>query len=495
MKKIKFYGFAYSDSNLIGSKFYNLLFYLSLFLAFLSIILIPVIQNALLSFFINIFLAFSYKSKQITKIPAYILLSLNSILYIQIPVLFILSQGINYSFDLHSAVPKLNLFYLNFSFTSILIFFITYLFLVCGLFIGNKIKVNSLKVSISHFNKSSTLKVILILVLVAASIIYFDMSATINARAIGSEKQENFFALLFNDKMMPILLTILMYRFRESKKVLKIFLLTVLFYTFLNLYGGSKAAILLVFIYFFLVPLSLFYNSKKKIIWPSKTLIITGFIVAPFLFLFSYFQRSLSILDIDLDFNSLPLLFAEIKGFDLKILFELIFSRFSVSLNNYILVFSEFFNFSDLNYRIEFLNYSFKGLINLILPGTPYPESYIPTSQLFSQVIGKESIYSELDRITFLGAANTQPYSLFGFFTIISGPLSILISFIFGFMFSILYKIIDTDFIRALLILSLFAFMQLYSMEGQIQFALLLLVPAILVYLIIRFFDRLKPFY
>ena len=130
--------------------------------------------------------------------------------------------------------------------------------------------------------------------------------------------------------------------------------------------------------------------------------------------------------------------------------------------------------------------------MNLILPGTPYPESYIPTSQLFYQVVSKESIFSELNQTTFLRHANTQPYSLFGFFTILSGPFSIFISFIFGFIFSIVYKIIDSDFLKALLILALFAFMQLYSIEGQIQFALFLIIPALLVYMIIRFFDKLK---
>ena len=499
MKKISYFGFAYTNSYQVGLKYYNSLYYLSLLLAFLSFILIPVTQNALLSFFINIFLAFSFKTKKITEIPAYFLLSLNSILYIQIPVLFILSKDINYNFELHTLMPKDSLFYFTYSFSSILIFFTSYLFLVCGLFIGNKIKLNSLKVSISHFNKSSTLNVILILVLVASSIIYFDMSSSALAKATEAEKKENFFALLLNDKMMPILISMLLYRFRESKKVLKIFLFTVSIYMFLNLYGGSKAAILLIFIFFFLVPLSVLYNSDKKIIWPSNKLILLGFICAPVLYLLSFLYRSVSIIAVNyeivqvaLGFSSLPLIYEGLKTFDYMTLIDLILNRFSVSLNNYIIIFSEFFNFSDFSYRLEYLDYAYKGLINLILPGTPFPDSYIPTSQLFNQVVNKEPLSSGLGRVSFLRQANTQPYSLFGFFTIISGPLSIFVSFIFGFMFSIVYKIIDSDFLKALLIMSLFAFMQVYSIEGQIQFTLFLLVPAFMVYIIIRFFDRLK---
>ena len=499
MKTINFYGFSYTNSNRVGLKYYNSLYYLSLLLAFLSIILIPVTQNALLSFFINIFLAFTYKTKKLIEIPAYMLLSLNSILYIQIPILYILTKDINYNFELHSPMPKDSLFYLNFSFRSILVFFSSYLFLVFGLFIGNKIKVHSLKLSISHFDKSSTLKFMLFLVLVAGAIIYFDMSSSIFSRANGLPKEESFLALLFNDKMMPVLLSILLYRFRESKKVLKIFLLSVFVYTFLNIYGGSKAALLLIFIYCFLLPLSIFFVSDKKIIWPSQKLILIGFFLAPLFFLISMISRTLTlvtvnyqIIDVDLGLSIIPIIFGELKNFNLTMLFDLIFSRFSVSLNNYIVIFSEYFNFSDFTYRYYYLDYCYKGLMNLILPGTPYPESYIPTSQLFYQVVSKESIFSELNQTTFLRHANTQPYSLFGFFTILSGPFSIFISLIFGFMFSIVYKIIDSDFLKALLILSLFAFMQLYSIEGQIQFALFLIIPAFLVYMIIRFFDKLK---
>jgi hypothetical protein len=171
---------------------------------------------------------------------------------------------------------------------------------------------------------------------------------------------------------------------------------------------------------------------------------------------------------------------------------NLIVSRFSVSINNYIVIFETFFNFENFEYRLSFLKYTHKGFLNLILPGTPYPESYVPTSQLFSKIISMLPIESNLDKASLLRQANTQPFSLFGVLTILLGPLSILFSFILGFLFSCFYKIINSDVVNAFMIIIFYAALQLYSIEGQLQFSIFLLISSFIVYQLISIINKIK---
>jgi hypothetical protein len=173
-------------------------------------------------------------------------------------------------------------------------------------------------------------------------------------------------------------------------------------------------------------------------------------------------------------------------------MFILIFNRFSISVGNSIAIFSEFFNFSHFEYRMDYAKYMSKGFINRILPGTPYLEAYTPSSMYLYDVLSFEKIESTLTKVTLLKQANTQPFTLFGTLTIIFGPLSVLVSFLFGMFFSVVYKLTDAKYIKGLLIFLLFAFLQVFGLEQQIYYCIYILATGIIIFQIINLFDKIK---
>ena len=487
---ISSFGFIQKSSKLISSDLHKLFFIISVFFSMLSLILIRNLEDSILSFLINIIIAYSYKLKFTKDIPGYLLIAFSTLIYFQIPTIYILWTAENYNFDSHSLMPKSSLHYNKYIFYALFFFYISYFSMLIGLGLGKKIKLKKISFFSGYFNKSTTKYFIVLIGLFVLGIIFKDNSEIIFARSSSAIKEENIFALIFNDIMFMILFVVLFYKLRNDSQTLKLFLFFVVGFFVLNLIAGKKSALLSIVTIFFLLPVSLFNSRAIKIWWPTKKTITLMLLLSPLTFLYGLIART----QMNLDFNSFNFQsFLDAASFiDFNKLMNLIVSRFSVSINNYIVIFETFFNFENFEYRLSFLKYTYKGFLNLILPGTPYPESYVPTSQLFSKIISMLPIESNLDKASLLRQANTQPFSLFGALTILLGPLSILFSFILGFLFSCFYKIINSDVVNAFMMIIIYAALQLYSIEGQLQFSIFILISSFIVYQLISIINKIK---
>jgi len=484
--------FQYKSSYEIGNDLYKLYFKISILLAIVSIFIINPIELKILSFLTNIIIAYTFKIRFFKKIPVYLFLGFNTILYFQVPIVYVSTMNELHAFDTHLLMPKSDSFYNNYIFTACIVYLITYFILILGLGFGNKIKIKPISFFSNVFNKTKTINYLLILAIIAFFINFIDLQSIFESKILNQEKKENFFKLIFNDRFFSILFCVIFYRFPPSKNSKKFYLSIVFLFFLLMIYAGSKAAILLIFLFFFLVPVCVYYNSDVKIYWPSKKMLLFFVVIAPLLFLFSMAYRIIintPVVQELLSFSSLSLL---ASSFEFAELCNLIFSRFSVTLNNYIAIYSSFFDFESLAYRLTFLEYTFKGTLNLLLPGTPYPESYVPSSQLLNNVLSMQQLEPSLDKVSLLVQANTQPYTLFGWLTILFGPLSIFISFFFGFLSSILYNFIHSDFIKGCLIIIISGFLILYSIEVQIQISVFIIASCTILYLCLLILDKLK---
>ena len=106
---ISSFGFIQKSSKLISSDLHKLFFIISVFFSMLSLILIRNLEDSILSFLINIIIAYSYKLKFTKDIPGYLLIAFSTLIYFQIPTIYILWTAENYNFDSHSLMPKSSL--------------------------------------------------------------------------------------------------------------------------------------------------------------------------------------------------------------------------------------------------------------------------------------------------------------------------------------------------------------------------------------------------
>lgn len=485
---------AYKDSNKIGNSFFKVFSIISYILAGLTFLIIDQLGLIFISFVFNIFFGYIYSQRVVRVIPGMILLVLTNFLYVQIPVVYMCYKGIENNFQAFVSLPNDNNYYFQYLFPGLLYFLFAYVFILSGMILGNSFKFRK-DAEYKAFKKYTTIYLWVILGFITFYQIWLDNASIFSARAESTEKAESILALLFNDKTYQFVFPILFYLIPQktvSQSILYFILILSLF-LLLNLSGTSKGALLQVFTFFFLGPLAFFYKSGQSILWPKKKMFFIGLILAIPLFLFSMVSRTIMGLGIPLNLDNILDLLVNSGDFDLKIIFDLIFERLSALVNNFILIFSTFsINFS-LDYSLHFSNYVLSSLLNLVLPGTPFPESYVLTSQLFPKVIEQQLIESGLDRVTLLQQLNTQPYSLFGVLIIIFSPFpALFICFIFGFLFSVSFNLFREQSIKVIIIYFFTLFFQSYGIESVIQFFIITLITSLILVSSLKIFDRIK---
>jgi hypothetical protein len=92
---------------------------------------------------------------------------------------------------------------------------------------------------------------------------------------------------------------------------------------------------------------------------------------------------------------------------------ENIFYRISAEVNRYFLLATDFFQNDEPFRRLEYGGYIGKNLVNLFLPGTPFPEAYFMSSMLLPQLLNRSELISG-GRVELVLQLNTQPLTLFG---------------------------------------------------------------------------------
>lgn len=247
----------------------------------------------------------------------------------------------------------------------------------------------------------------------------------------GTEKQISLAAFIFFDRAYLVLAGFVLFcklnEPRYSATPGKItFLINLIFFgfSFLHFMAGSKAAILVVFILFFLYPLCfLMEHPHSKIQFPTlQNLMILGGLAGP-LFLFALIQRTSLLSGIAPSFTTLFTGIAETNTSVILEVIDHIFYRLSWGgLDRFLLIVHSFIvAIPSPDTSMDFVVYLAKNTANLLLPGTIFQEAYAPSSQLFSQVIEHIPMNGDMGQIDLLRFLNTQPYTLFGVFIIIFG--------------------------------------------------------------------------
>jgi hypothetical protein len=479
-------------------KFYALI---SLVLLILSITTITDSKQLACNVFTHLAFIFMSLNRKIRTLPGMILIMFTFILYAEFPVYYFGLNIQNFNFDTIIAIPQDKYTYIETSPRAIFTFVILHLLTIGGMYIGN-LRTKSIAETIKQERKfkSINLSRIKLPVLFLVGILVFAVSSNdvlnmFAARSIQDAKQENFLALLLNDKMYQLIFPVIFYQLvtkLDSAKAKWHFIIIFGCFLAVNMLGTSKASLLVVFSSFFIYPLTLYYTSSKKIYWPSNTFLLIGIIISIPLFFISMVQRELVSNNMNVSFLLLFDQFNAITSSDnVWNLADILMFRLSVNLNNFILIFHHFEHF-DINYSIHFGTYIMHSFTNLILPGSPFPNSYELSSQLLPAVLTKATLGSNLDKAGFLAQANTQPYTIYGVSLIIIGKVTTyLLSFLGGIIFSYLYK--RSGWLEKAIFLFIFlVFYNSYGFDTALQFIIMTVVTTYIIVFAMKFFSRKK---
>jgi len=396
---------------------------------------------------------------------------LYTVLYIIIPALCIILLDQDYIFGTSiSSYPGDSSAYLQDLNSSTYFLLILWVSMYFGLILGSK---KNKKFYVKRFSLNiKRLKFLGIVVII------FQLIDVINIYEVrnGGFYSINYLTQILNDHAYLLIVTLFLVYDHSINANEKIKFLNIVFIAFLILYtiSGGKAGLLVITFLLLVYQFSLAkFLNKENVIFYNINYVLIILILLPLLFIIGKIFRIF--LQLDFNFNKITIEYVseELADSILSIIYRLIqggFDQFLAISNNFLLV------DYDYNFNIIFITYLVKNTVNLLLPGTIYPEAFTMTSQLFPDVLYKRDLISTNTIETLILKLNTQPYSIFGFFSIIFGKLSPFFLFLFSYIYSRIFYYINPPVLKIVMIYFFGAFLSCFGLDVVIGNSFLILI-------------------
>lgn len=488
------------NSETIARAFFNGYFIGSIFLGFIALYGIASgagMLSTLSGVLYIVIVSLLSLNKRFRRSPFSILLCFFTFLYLNIPAAFILFEGSDYIYgeglasipfpqsDYQQSLP-LGFLYLS------LFWFAMWL----GIISANT---NRREINQNRFS-SIRLKHILLLGVIVLVVTWIDNQSFAAVRLEGAGKENSLLAFIFFDHAYLIMAgLVLFFKLNEPRYIVNsrkiTMLISAIFMGYISIFflAGSKAAILAIFMWFVLIPYCCFREyPRAQCSFPIPKYLVMLVILALPLFYVALIQR------ISLGSGIAPDLgtfLAGISVIDASVVFDIfsqIFYRFSQGgIDRFLLIFQSFvINTFDSDISSEFVNYLAKNTLNLILPGTPFPDSYAPSSQLFPIVIEYNLAGGDINSSVLLASLNSQPYTIFGIFMIIFGFVAPILLYFFIVVFVVIYNRINNLFMKISMLYFYTCALASYGIEVAFSNSVHLLVSILLIYFLIKILSR-----
>ena len=256
----------------------------------------------------------------------------------------------------------------------------------------------------------------------------------------------------------------------SGKTTLLYFLLTGGYIVYRTI-SGSKGAMIMIFSLAFIYPLALLGRIRdQKILLPSPIVAISALTILPVTYVIGLIFRLARNYGDRFTFSEACSYGLENLG-TISLLLEGIGDRLSAAFNRYILIFSNYCENGFTDSVKALPRYIFENLLNLLLPGTLFPDSYYMSSMQLEKILLNEPFISG-DTAQLLASLNTQPFTAFGICILFAGALGPLLFFLFIVMLRLLYN--KTKFWGSLLTIILFDLtLSCYGLDPAVQNAFL----------------------
>lgn len=488
------------NSETVARVFFNGYFIGSVFLGFIALYGVASgagMLSTVAGVFYIVIVSLLSLNKRFRRSPFSILLCFFTFLYLNIPAAFILFEGSDYIYgEGLISIPFSQSDYqqsLPFGFLYLSVFWV-------AIWLG----IISANTKTQEINKnlfsSIRLKHILLLGVIVLVVTWIDNQSFAAARMEGAGKVNSLLAYIFFDHAYLVMAgLVLFFKLNEPRHILnsrKIsMLISAIFIGYISIFflAGSKAAILVIFMWFVFLPFCCFREyPRAQCSFPTPKYLVMLVLLALPLFYFALIQRMSLATGIAPDLSTL---LAGISVVDVSVVYDIfsqIFYRFSQGgIDRFLLIFQSFvINTFDPDTSREFINYLAKNTLNLILPGTPFPESYAPSSQLFPKVIEYKLTGGDIDPSYLLLSMNSQPYTIFGVFTIIFGFAAPVFLYLFVFVFIFTFNKINNVFLKITMLYFFTGALSSYGIEAVLGNSVHLYVSILLIYFLIKILSQ-----
>lgn len=231
--------------------------------------------------------------------------------------------------------------------------------------------------------------------------------------------------------------------------------------------SGSKGVTIIIFSLAFIYPLALLGRVRgQKILLPSPIVAISMLTILPVTYVFGLIFRLARNYGDRFTFSEACSYGLENLG-TISLLIEAIGDRLSTAFNRYILIFSNYYENGFTDSVKALPRYFFENLLNLLLPGTPFPDCYYMSSMQLEKILLNEPFISG-DIAQLLASLNTQPFTAFGICILFAGVLGPMLFFLFIVILRLLYN--KTKFWGSLFTIILFDLtLSCYGLDPAVQ--------------------------
>jgi len=323
-------------------------------------------------------------------------------------------------------------------------------------------------------------------------VLFFTLETTIaqlRLRVSGTETAESLWGFIFFDSAYQMLLPLIVWMRMEpangangrtrSFVEWQFVVILALFLLHATLGSGSKGFILTLFLLSMVFPLSYLQASQSMVcLFPSRSMFLGAAILALLLFGVAAGVRialySGTVTGIG-DVVSAVMSSMGLESWSAAL--EPIAYRLSVAFDRYVLVYHAYFHQAPpLEGASEYGRYVVKSFANLVLMGTPYPEAYVPSSNLLVPVLFGEPLLGDATKAGLMRSLNTQPHTLFGVGMILVGQAApLLVAGAFGAL-GWMYRLTGYVPVRLGIIYLSYTLVQAYGVEVAVANAIHLTV-------------------
>lgn len=277
---------------------------------------------------------------------------------------------------------------------------------------------------------------------------------------------------------------------RNAVRVSFNYMLIVLLYVIYFVGSGSKGAIFSAIFACFIAPIACApILGFQRVILPKKTTLV-GLAGAsiPFFWLGLYIrnlstQKSTGFGNPAGAWKQTLEMISDFGG-----LAESILYRLSAEFSRYLLLATDYFQNGIHPMRFEFFRYIGKNMMNLVLPGTPFPESYFPSSTQMPELLARNPLQSG-DYFALAAQMNSQPFTIFGLMIIGAGLWAPALFFGYGF-FTRKLLITGSPFWRVGLVIFFLSALSMYGLEDTVWRSLMFVFNIFLLALLARWLVR-----
>lgn len=413
-------------------------------------------------------------SKKYRETPFSLITSFVVSVYFVMPITFagILGAGYEYGAGFLSENSD-NSLYIEIAPSAVLFLTVCLVSLWLGVVLGNKKRMSS-NFHLLYQRRSKSIWVIGLLV---GFFTYTSNQDFIKLVGKQEEIHESLLTFIFFDHAFFVFaavsfFTLLTYAQRNKVLGYKLqFAVIMLVFLVISTMASSKGFILVIISLFFILPISyLMRDDRNLVFFPSKMLLVLMLPLAICLFVYSYYARTLLHSGGEgVTYTNIMNIIHIIGDDGFIVAINTIFYRIAAAYDRYVLIYYSYIGEKySVSYAWEYSAYLYRNFLNLILPGTPFQESYAPSSNLLGQVLSKEALNNNFTEIELAKSLNTQPYTLPGVLIIISGFVTPLIIFFLSACLTRIYSIVSRPWFH-LSLLYLFSMLLLsYGVEVSI---------------------------